>query len=155
MVKCIALFCVNKYDPKNRNVSYFNLPHTKDRFNLWANNIGRPDLKYEQLKGKSNKKTRSDFRVCEEHFNAEDIICTKIQKRLKKGSVPVKIICKINSSKSVRPSFPSRQFVELKPSPLHIGSPSSSIKSLAEFSIDEIDFINSSPRKLIHSGYNI
>ncbi|KAL0870835.1 hypothetical protein ABMA27_004680 [Loxostege sticticalis] len=77
---CAAFGCMNS-SITHPEITFFKLPGSSERRLQWLQRIHRDDLE--------NKSNFSSYRVCENHFNLEDVLQSPNRKLLKKNALPL------------------------------------------------------------------
>ncbi|KAL0819239.1 hypothetical protein ABMA28_008484 [Loxostege sticticalis] len=79
--KYCAIFGCNNSSITHPEITFFKLPGNSEKRLQWLQLIHRDDLE--------NKPNFTSYRVCEKHFNSEDVLQSPNRKLLKKNSLPL------------------------------------------------------------------
>ncbi|KAB7495900.1 hypothetical protein Anas_05628 [Armadillidium nasatum] len=146
--KCAARFCLNKYSRnKQENLTFFTFPIEEKEFREWSDLCDRPDLKEEFIQVKSKRSQK--FRLCEKHFNTNDIYNVGSKKVLRKGALPCNTIVQISSRKSDR-KLEARPRCYLSP----VQETNWMRTSKENFNIGEPDFIQIDVSDILNANTN-
>ncbi|RXG53539.1 DNA transposase THAP9 [Armadillidium vulgare] len=146
--KCAARFCLNKYyRHKQENLTFFAFPIEEKEFCEWSDLCHRPDLKEEFVQVTTKRSQK--FRLCEKHFNTNDIYNVGSKKLLKKGALPCNTIVQISSRKGDR-KLEARPGCNLSP----VQETNWIRISEENFNISEPDFIQITVSDILNANTN-
>ena len=146
--KCAARFCLNKYfRHKQENLTFFAFPIEEKEFCEWSDLCHRPDLKEEFVQVTTKRSQK--FRLCEKHFNTNDIYNVGSKKLLKKGALPCNTIVQIASRKGDR-KLEARPGCNLSP----VQETNWIRISEENFNISEPDFIQITVSDILNANTN-
>ncbi|KAL0821401.1 hypothetical protein ABMA28_004884 [Loxostege sticticalis] len=86
---CAAFGCMNS-SITHPEITFFKLPGSSERRLQWLQRIHRDDLE--------NKSNFTSYRVCEKHFNLEDVLQSTNRKLLKKNALPLLMLPSLAST---------------------------------------------------------